>query len=164
MYTIVWNGARDTICEANTFLNCDRAIALGLVQRARYLDHKGGIVRNNFIYATKREVPHLDSGITIQSPGAKVLHNTILHDGGYPDAIETRWPTTTNVEVINNLTDGKVTARDGASMKIANNPTASESPAVIAAEAHRSTNAKSTKVKPSSDRPANSRSIGSWKW
>lgn len=120
---LMWNGAKDTICEANTFVNCDRAIAFGLVERDGFLDHEGGVIRNNFIYAEHEQVRHLDTGILVASPGCKVLHNTILLGGGYPNAIEVRWPTTTRVEVHNNLTDAAIVARDGAHMTLAGNST-----------------------------------------
>ena len=50
---LIWNGSTNTLVDGNTFLNCQREIALGLVERTPN-DHAGGIVRNNFIY---REVP-----------------------------------------------------------------------------------------------------------
>lgn len=113
---LMWNGAKNTICEANTFVNCDRAIAFGLVRRAAFLDHEGGIIRNNFIYVSEGEVPHVDTGIFVASPRTKVLHNTILLNGGYANAIETRWASTTGVQVLNNLTDARILARNGAQM------------------------------------------------
>ncbi len=40
---------RHTIAEGNTFINCQREIAFGLIERTPD-DHTGGIIRNNFIY------------------------------------------------------------------------------------------------------------------
>lgn len=111
---LMWNGAKNTVCEGNTFIDCDRAIAFGLVEREEHLDHEGGMIRNNFIVADKRRVPHLDAGIFVASPGTKVLHNTILLNGGYPNAIEVRWKRSVAVEVVNNLSDSRITSRDGA--------------------------------------------------
>jgi len=120
---LMWNGAKNTICEANTFVNCNRAIAFGLVQRNGFHDHEGGVVRNNFIYVAKGEVPNVDAGIFVASPRTKVLHNTILLNGGYANAIETRWKATTDVQVYNNLTDGMIVARNGARMSTKGNVT-----------------------------------------
>lgn len=113
---LMWNGAKHTVCEANTFVNCDRAIAFGLVRRDGFLDHEGGIIRNNFIFVGKGEVPHADTGIFVASPRTKVLHNTIVLSGSYANAIETRWESTANVQVFNNLTDADILARSGAKM------------------------------------------------
>jgi len=44
---LMWNGARNTVVENNTFVNVDRAIAFGLLDRPR--DHSGGAIRNNRI-------------------------------------------------------------------------------------------------------------------
>lgn len=112
---LMWNGAANTICECNTFINCDRAIAFGLDQK-KFPDHQGGIIRNNFIWVGKGEVKNVDAGIYVVSPGTKVLHNTIILNGGYPNAIETRFGVTKNVEVVNNVVDGAIVARDGARM------------------------------------------------
>jgi len=117
---LVWNGSADTLCEGNTFVDCDRAIALGLVQRKGYADHTGGIVRNNFITSRPDAVPNQDCGIHVHSAGAIVVHNTVLQNGGYPNAIEVRWPGASSI-VHNNLTDGKITDRDGANMDLKGN-------------------------------------------
>lgn len=120
---LMWNGAKDTVCEANTFLNCDRAIAFGLVRRNGFQDHEGGVIRNNFVYGTRQQVPHIDAGITVCSPGTKVLHNTVLHNGGYENAIEARFPGTTGVQIAGNLVDGRIAARNDAQVQTAHNVT-----------------------------------------
>ncbi|MDP6442736.1 MAG: right-handed parallel beta-helix repeat-containing protein [Pirellulaceae bacterium] len=120
---LMWNGASDTICENNTFVNCDRAIAFGLVKKEKFPDHRGGVIRNNFIYVDKGAVPHADVGIFVVSPGAKVLHNTILLNGSYPNAIETRWAATKNVVVHNNLTDARITPREQSQVHLNGNVT-----------------------------------------
>jgi hypothetical protein len=111
---LMWNGAADTVCEANTFINCDRAVAFGLTRRSEFPDHRGGVVRNNFVYVAAKEVPNVDTGIFVAGPETKVLHNTILLNGGYPNAIEVRWGLSKDVVVANNLADGRVVPRDGA--------------------------------------------------
>jgi hypothetical protein len=117
---LMWNGAKNTICEGNTFINCDRAIAFGLTKRS-FNDHEGGIIRNNIIYSGKGQVKNQDAGIYVSSPNTKVLHNTILLNGNYPNAIEIRFSFSSNVEVSNNLTDAQIRVRDGATTKESGN-------------------------------------------
>ena len=118
---LVWGGSRDTIVEGNTFLNCQREIALGLEPRTPH-DHMGGMVRNNVIY--KESWVRGDAGINIfDSPNTRVLHNTVLTSGTYPHAIEYRFPDTTGVLIANNLVDAAIRARDGASATLRNNLT-----------------------------------------
>jgi len=116
---LMWNGSTNTLVDGNTFVNCQREIALGLVERTPN-DHTGGIVRNNFIY---RDAPG-DSAIYVaDSPGTQVLHNTILISHTYASPIEYRFPHTTGVVIANNVLDGSVTARDGAAGSVSGNYT-----------------------------------------
>ena len=118
---LVWRGGRDTVVERNTFINCQREIALGLVQ-ATPTDHAGGIIRNNFIY--RDPWVQGDAGVNvIDSPGTIVSHNTIVTSGTYPNAIEYRFRAATGVIVVNNLTDAAIRARDGATADVRNNVT-----------------------------------------
>lgn len=110
---LMWNGSSGTIVEGNTFINCECAIALGLIQRTPN-DHSGGIVRNNFIYraaGTPQGVDSPDASIWIwDSPGTKVLNNTVIQSGSYASAIEFRFDTTGG-EFRNNLCDGTILDR-----------------------------------------------------
>ncbi len=118
---LMWRGSRDTIVDGNTFLNCQRDIALGLAPQTPH-DHMGGVVRNNFIY--RESWVHGDAGINIfDSPNTRVLHNTVLTSGTYPNAIEYRFPDTTGVLIANNLVDAAIRARDGASATLQSNLT-----------------------------------------
>jgi hypothetical protein len=108
---LMWQGARDTTVEGNTFVNCQREIAFGLVIRPGG-DHRGGVIRNNFVYRDTWVAGDAAVNV-IDSAGTRVLHNTILQSGTYPNAIEYRFPGATGVSIINNLTDapsGRVTA------------------------------------------------------
>jgi hypothetical protein len=109
---LVWNGSTNTLTEGNTFIDCQREIAYGLQERAPD-DHTGGIIRNNFIYRNASIAGDAAIGV-FDSPRTQVLHNTILASGTYPSLIEYRFPGTTGVVVANNLLDGSVLARDGA--------------------------------------------------
>jgi GH18 family chitinase len=119
---LMWNRSSNTITEKNTFINVDRAIAYGLIQRtAPAHDHIGGVIRNNFVYLTPTLMSanrKLNSDATIivdDSPGTKVYHNTILSNGNINYAIEFRFRTTVSGEGRNNLTDLPIHVRDGAS-------------------------------------------------
>jgi hypothetical protein len=116
---LLWRGARDTIVESNTFVNCQREIALGLVQ-ATPDDHTGGVIRNNVIYRDSSVAG--DAAINvIDSPGTQVLHNTVLGSGAYPNAIEYRFPDSARITIRNNLVDAAIRARDGATAVLEGN-------------------------------------------
>jgi len=118
---LMWNGSRDSIVEANLFLNVQYGIALGLTS-SKTDDHLRGIVRNNIFYRSSSQGG--DVAITINnSAGAKVLNNTVMLSGTYPNAIEYRFPATTGVDIRYNLTDAPVRARDGATGTASNNVT-----------------------------------------
>jgi hypothetical protein len=116
---LMWNGSTNTLVDGNTFIECQREIALGLIERTPN-DHAGGVVRNNFIY---RSLPG-DAAIYIaDSPGTQVLHNSIMISRTYFNPIEFRFPHTTGVAIANNVLDGNIAARDGATGSVAGNYT-----------------------------------------
>jgi hypothetical protein len=120
----MWNRSRDTIVEGNLLLNCQYGIALGL-DPARPDDHAGGIVRNNFFH--RSGVQSGDVGITINnSAGTKVLNNTVVLSGTYPNAIEYRFAATTGGEIRFNLSDSVIQQRDGASGVVSGNVTTAQ--------------------------------------
>jgi hypothetical protein len=116
---LVWNHSTNTLTERNTFINVDRAIAYGLKNNTGS-DHRGGIIRNNFIYVqpglmSQARKANSDAQIIIwDSPGTKVVHNTILTNGNVFRAIEVRFKTA-GAEIRNNLTDAPLGSRDGGS-------------------------------------------------
>ena len=103
---LMWNGSSGTLAEGNTFVNCQREIAFGLIERTPD-DHTGGIIRNNFIYRDKSIAGDAAIGV-FDSPNTQVLHNTILASGTYFSPIEYRFAQTTGVLVANNLLDGAI--------------------------------------------------------
>ncbi len=118
---LMWNGSTNTLVDGNTFIDCQRDIAMGLIERTPN-DHTGGIVRNNFIYRGSGVAG--DTAIYIaDSPGTQVLHNSILVSRTYASPIEYRFPHTTGVVIQNNVLDGNVQARDGAAATVAGNYT-----------------------------------------
>jgi hypothetical protein len=118
---LMWNASTGTIVDGNTFIDCQREIALGLIERTPN-DHSGGIVRNNFIYRTSTIAG--DAAIYVaDSPGTQVLHNSILVSGTYANPIEYRFAHTTDVLIANNVLDGRIAMRDGATGSVSGNYT-----------------------------------------
>jgi hypothetical protein len=120
---LMWAGSRDTLVYGNTFINCERGIIFGLGPLAPYANsHSGGAIFNNMIYRT--EPVNADAGISIwDSPGTRVFHNTVIQNGTYRNAIEYRFPSTTGVLIVNNLTDGAIAQRDDAQATVIGNVT-----------------------------------------
>jgi hypothetical protein len=122
---LMWNGSRDTIVEGNTFIDCDRAVSLGLTDIAGF-DHQGGVVRNNFVYqrpglfSAFRQAESDAQILVCDSPGTAVYHNTVLTNGNSRFAIEVRWANV-GVAFSNNLADAPVRARDGGAYTAAGN-------------------------------------------
>lgn len=116
---LMWNGSTNTLVDGNTFIECQREIALGLIERTPN-DHTGGVIRNNFIYRGAWG----DAAIYVgDSPGTQVVHNSILISRTYANPIEFRFPHTTGVVVANNVLDGTIAARDGATGSVSGNYT-----------------------------------------
>lgn len=118
---LMWNVSSGTIAEGNTFLNCQREIAFGLIERTPD-DHSGGVIRNNFVYRDPGIAGDAAIGV-FDSPGTQVLHNTILASGIYGSLIEYRFAHTTGVVIGSNLLDGSILARNGASGTLTGNVT-----------------------------------------
>ncbi len=116
---LMWNGTSGSIAEGNTFIDCQREIAFGLVARTPN-DHSGGIIRNNFIVRSAGMGGDVAIGV-FDSPGTRVVHNTVLMNGQYANAIEYRFADTTNVSIVNNLSDRGAQARNGATGSLAGN-------------------------------------------
>jgi hypothetical protein len=109
---LMWNHSSGSIADGNTFIDCQREISFGL-QDVSGTDHSGGIIRNNFIYRSQGAGGDVAIA-AFDSPGTKIVHNTIFLNGQYPNAIEVRFPNTTGVTIINNLADRAAQLRDGA--------------------------------------------------
>jgi len=130
-----WTGSRDTLVERNVLSNNARGVGFGLLASGSgrtypdnpcpasggaYIDHYGGIVRNNFVSANDSalfaSVYGFDCGICLhQACGAWVLHNTVASTQPPFSSIEWRFPLT-DVDIVNNLVthnlrDGGGTAR-----------------------------------------------------
>ncbi|MCB0695139.1 MAG: T9SS type A sorting domain-containing protein [Lewinellaceae bacterium] len=112
-----WNNGSENTVERNMIINCDRGIGFGLGSSP----NTGGMIRNNMIYNDGMH-PFHDVGIGLEtSPGTKVFNNTVYIQ--YPNAIEYRFPETMGVDIINNLTNKPIKARDGAVANLITNET-----------------------------------------
>jgi hypothetical protein len=127
-----WTGSRDTLVERNTIVDCARGIGFGLGERtdwARtyagqrgqgYVGHYGGIIRNNVVVARRAG---METGIGLeQARNARVFHNTVYAGAratGYFSSLDYRFPNTM-ADIRNNLVT-RITARDGATARLARN-------------------------------------------
>jgi hypothetical protein len=118
---LIWNNSSNVTVERNTIIDCDRAIAMGLVDRSGFYDAQNGIVRNNFVYmspgllSTSRKAGADAAILAWDSPGTKVLQNSLLLNGNEPNSIQTRF-TPTGIQILNNLADVPFRDRDGATV------------------------------------------------
>ncbi len=124
---LMWRNSVDTVVERNLFIECDRAIALGLStpdgnsrDGEKTYDHQGGIIRNNVVY---REGPG-DIGISVNyARDVEISHNTVVLNDTFPwGAIEYRFASTT-ANIHNNLTDAPIWQRNGATAAQSGNVT-----------------------------------------
>lgn len=115
-----WNGARETLVENNTIVNCSRGIGFGLGDAGGGIGHHGGLIRNNVLLA---DIPQYDTGIELhQAQGARVFHNTIAETDRATNSfssIDYRFANT-QVEIRNNLVR-RITERDGGRGTLSNN-------------------------------------------
>ena len=113
---LMWNGARDTLVENNSFVDVDRAIAFGLLSRSE--DHSGGVIRSNRIeyseglYSAERRRGSDAAIIVWSSPGTVVEGNKVLTRGNTRLSIEFRFDTSGS-KAVNNTVDAPIGRRDG---------------------------------------------------
>jgi hypothetical protein len=131
----LWRGCRDTLVERNVLVDNARGIGFGLAESGEartypdnpcpsanggYVDHYGGIIRNNFVFANRTELfaspDGFDCGICLwQACGAQALHNTVVSTDSPFSSIEWRF-SNTNVEIKNNLVSHNLRDRGGTSV------------------------------------------------
>ena len=127
-----WRACRDTVVERNRLVDNARGVGLGLVTSGEvrtyednpcpeaegdYVDHYGGVVRNNMVFATRAELFSsqygFDCGVCLwQACGARVLHNTVASTQPPFSSIEWRFEHT-DVDLMNNLASHRLLERDG---------------------------------------------------
>jgi hypothetical protein len=109
---LMWNHSSNTITEGNAFVNCARGIAYGL-QEIPGFDHRGGIIRNNTFFRASAQPGDVAISVA-DSPQTQVVNNTVYTSGTYDTPIEFRFAETTGTLIANNITDGVISAREGA--------------------------------------------------
>jgi hypothetical protein len=89
---LFWSGSSDTVVERNLLVDCYQGISFGNASHGSG-DHFGGIVRNNFIYAS---MPHDVAIEMVHAEGWLVAHNTalLLHPDGLDWGMEARYSDT----------------------------------------------------------------------
>ncbi|MGC9393440.1 MAG: hypothetical protein ACP5J4_01145 [Anaerolineae bacterium] len=136
-----WRGCRDPIVERNVLRNNARGIGFGMATSGTartytdnpcpaasgYIDHYGGIIRNNFISANRAELfasaDGYDNGISLWNAcEVKTYHNSVISTQAPFSSIEWRYPNT-SVHLVNNLVSHNLRARDGATATQAGNLT-----------------------------------------
>ncbi len=129
----LWRSCRDTVVERNQLNNNARGIGFGLAESGSgirtyadtpcpsagggYVDHYGGVIRNNFVFANNSGLfaspDGFDCGICLaQACGARVLHNTVASTQAPFSAIEWRFDHT-RADIINNLLSHNLRDRGG---------------------------------------------------
>ncbi len=87
---LMWNSSTNTLAESNTFINCARGIAFGLIDKSGGFDHSGGIIRNNVVFRASGQGGDVGIGVA-DSPNTQVLNNTVFLSGTYATPIELRF-------------------------------------------------------------------------
>ena len=123
---LFWANSQNTLVERNLIIDSCRGIAFGLGPSStplardgeRLFDHQGGVIRHNVICNLN---PWADEGIEANSArDVRIEHNTVLVEGRLGWSISMRFPATTGW-VRNNLTNKRVTFRDGGQAQLENN-------------------------------------------
>lgn len=118
----IWNHSRDNIVAGNVIINSDRGIGFGLGRAPN--QNVGGIIENNIIIHTRPDHPFADAGIILESsPGTIVRNNIVQLNTSYPNAIEYRFPETTDVQIYGNTVNKAIRARDGGKADVFSNKT-----------------------------------------
>ena len=139
-----WKVSRDPVVERNVLRNNARGIGFGMATSGEgrvypdpvcpgatgYVDHVGGIIRNNAVSADDtrlfRSADGFDCGICLWNAcGVRALHNTVYttNPARTFSAIEWRFANT-RADVVNNLVNHLMRERDGARAEQAGNVTA----------------------------------------
>ncbi len=106
-----WSNAKDTIVEENVITNSDRGIGFGMGEYGE----DGLIIRNNMVHTTR------DVGISLESARNVMVYNNSVYTQNYANSIEYRFTSSVNNRIANNLTNGRIYRRDGASAIVERN-------------------------------------------
>ncbi len=129
----MWRGCRDTVVERNVLRNNARGVGFGLAENdggrtypdnpcpgagGGYVDHYGGIIRNNSIFVNDSRIfaspDGFDCGVCLwQACGAWAVHNTVASTQA-PAASSIEWRFDhTDVDIVNNLLTHNLWDRGG---------------------------------------------------
>jgi hypothetical protein len=130
----MWKSCRDTLVERNVLRNNARGVGFGMDSYnsnlrtyapdpcpsagGGYIDHYGGIIRNNFVFANDSGLfasgEGFDSGVSLwQACGAWVVHNTVVSTQ-QPRASSIEWRfDNTDIDLVNNLVSYRLWDRGG---------------------------------------------------
>ena len=137
-----WRGSRDTFVERNRLVDNARGVGFGLATSGpgrtyadnpcpsaagSYVDHYGGVIRNNFISAADAGLfasqSGFDCGICLWNAcQVQAGHNSIFSTQPPFSSIEWRFANT-QAEITNNLSSHMMLERDGASAILSGNVT-----------------------------------------
>jgi hypothetical protein len=121
---LFWSGSSDTIVERNLLVDCYQGISFGNASQAG-INHTGGIVRNNFIYANSSST----NDVAIEMVHAQdwlVAHNTVFLLGSPPGltwGIEARYGDSQGTFAYNLTNKNILHDRDGALGNVVGNVT-----------------------------------------
>lgn len=106
-----WSNSQGTQILKNTILNCDRGIMLGMDSSS----HDKGLIQDNQIEVTR------DVGIYLCNANhSSVIGNTVVNRSNYNNSIEYRFKTTGTM-IKDNITNKKITSRNGGTAELSNN-------------------------------------------
>lgn len=122
----MWNSAAGTghVIERNHVVDCARGIGVGLRDEVH-----GTMIRNNMVFSRHAGSREHDVGIVVErAQDTQIYNNTVFFSSAdaYPNAIEYRWGSTSGLSIRNNLTNGRIQARDGADATLGGNVTDAE--------------------------------------
>jgi hypothetical protein len=128
----LWRGCRDTLVERNVLRENARGIGFGLAEsgdgrtytdnpcptaEGSYVDHYGGLIRNNVVFASDSDLFASDFGFDCgiclwQACGAQIFNNTVVSTQAPFSSIEWRFANT-DVTLTNNLVSHNLRDRGG---------------------------------------------------
>lgn len=107
-----WRRSSDITVTNNIIEDCDRGIGFGLGNSPKNRTD-GGLIANNVIRSQNLKHPYADAGIILEaSPNVQIIGNQVFIETNYPNAIEYRFPETTNVLIKNNVTNKSIRSKD----------------------------------------------------
>ncbi len=128
---LFWHNCMGTIVERCLFYECEFGIYLGLSNgpivskrdSTSQWDHQNGIIRNNVLYKARTGG---DVGISVnKSKNFAIYNNTVIQNGTFAWNIEYRAENSNGV-IFNNLCDGPIFQRNGATAELAGNITVAQ--------------------------------------